>query len=169
MPRPLARCAGARLCGSGLRGLWGPNDLGRPPATCRRASPAASGPPRSRSAVHRRSGSLGSPVRADSIGAVEVGEHEDVEQLGAGSGPRASRRAWSRCSRSSGRIMCLPSPITPRGRDHARSKASRLSFEREGRQSAVTRLSCKRFLLRRTPQEQTMVRGTVRFKKGYRA
>ena len=26
------------------------------------------------------------PVRADTVGAVEVGEHEDVEELGAGSG-----------------------------------------------------------------------------------
>jgi hypothetical protein len=30
--------------------------------------------------------SWGSPVGADHIGAVEVGEHEDVEQFGAGSG-----------------------------------------------------------------------------------
>ena len=49
---------------------------------------------------------------------------------------------------------------TRRGTGHG-SKVSRLSVEREGRQSAVTRLSCKRFLLTRAPQEQTMVRGTV--------
>jgi hypothetical protein len=29
---------------------------------------------------------LGSPVRADRVGEVEVGEHQDVEKLGAGSG-----------------------------------------------------------------------------------
>jgi hypothetical protein len=30
--------------------------------------------------------SAGSPVFADALGPVEVGEHQDVEQLGAGSG-----------------------------------------------------------------------------------
>jgi hypothetical protein len=33
-------------------------------------------------------GSWGSPVGADRIRSVEVGEREDVEQLGAGAGPR---------------------------------------------------------------------------------
>ncbi len=32
------------------------------------------------------SGSVGSPELADPVGAVEVGEHQDVEQLGAGGG-----------------------------------------------------------------------------------
>jgi hypothetical protein len=149
------------------------------PGASRRVLPEESDPPRSRFGVSSSAKPSPTPRThadrltnsrfADTVGLLEVGKHQDVEQLGAGSGTEASRRAWSRCSRSSGRIMCLPSPITPRGRGHGGSKASRLSFEREGRQSGVPRLSCKRFLLRRAPQEQTMVRGTVRFKNGYRA
>jgi hypothetical protein len=34
-------------------------------------------------------GASGSPIRADRIGAFEVGEHEDVEKLGAGSRPES--------------------------------------------------------------------------------
>src|SRR5215207_2747308 len=45
------------------------------------------------------------PELADPVGAVEVGEHEDVEELGAGAGPRALRRARSRRSSSSGLIL----------------------------------------------------------------
>jgi hypothetical protein len=33
---------------------------------------------------------LGPPVAADPVGALEVGEHQDVEQLGAGSGDEGS-------------------------------------------------------------------------------
>jgi hypothetical protein len=42
------------------------------------------------------------PELSDPVGSLEVGEHEDVEQLGAGSRPRASRRSCSRRSSSSG-------------------------------------------------------------------
>ena len=38
------------------------------------------------------------PELADPVGAIEVGEHEDVEHVGAGTRPSASRRAQSRCS-----------------------------------------------------------------------
>ena len=45
-----------------------------------------------------------SPIGADRVDPIEVREHEDVEQLGAGSGPRASRR-WSRPSSISSSVM----------------------------------------------------------------
>src|SRR4029453_12551658 len=45
------------------------------------------------------------PVKiADPIGALEVGEHQDVDELGRGAGPRASRHSRSRRSSSSGRV-----------------------------------------------------------------
>jgi hypothetical protein len=47
-------------------------------------------------------GSLGSPELSNPVGSLEVGEHEEVEQLGAGAGPRVSRRSRSRRSSSSG-------------------------------------------------------------------
>jgi hypothetical protein len=50
----------------------------------RRARPAASGPPGSRSA--RRGAALRvAPELSDPVGSLQVGEHQDVEQLGAGS------------------------------------------------------------------------------------
>jgi hypothetical protein len=46
------------------------------------------------------------PELADPVGSFEVGEHEDVEQLGAGAGrPSASRRSRSRRSTSSGLMV----------------------------------------------------------------
>jgi hypothetical protein len=42
------------------------------------------------------------PELSDPVGSLEVGEHQDVKELGAGSGPRASirsRRTRSTCSR----------------------------------------------------------------------
>jgi hypothetical protein len=47
-----------------------------------------SGPPRSRSATRRTCGSWDSPVGLDRAGSLEVGEHEEVEQLNAGSGTK---------------------------------------------------------------------------------
>ncbi len=41
------------------------------------------------------------PELADPLGAFEVGQHEDVEELGAGARPRASRHFRSRRSSSS--------------------------------------------------------------------
>ena len=43
------------------------------------------------------------PELADPVRTLEVREHKDVEQLGAGAGPSASRRSRSRRSSSSGR------------------------------------------------------------------
>jgi hypothetical protein len=57
-----------------------PVSTARPPAASRPAPPAAPGPPRSRSGARRRSESSGSPVRADRVCSVEVGEHEDPEE-----------------------------------------------------------------------------------------
>jgi hypothetical protein len=45
------------------------------------------------------------PIGADRVGTVEVGEHQDVEQLGAGSGTSASRRSRHCFSSSSGRTV----------------------------------------------------------------
>jgi hypothetical protein len=42
------------------------------------------------------------PELADPVGPLEIGQHEDVEQFGAWSGPNASRRARRRRSSSSG-------------------------------------------------------------------
>jgi len=56
-----------------------------PPATSPRAPLGVSDPPRSRSGARRRRGSAGSPELSDPVGSLEVGEHQDVEQLGAGS------------------------------------------------------------------------------------
>jgi hypothetical protein len=56
------------------------------------------------------------PVRADRIGAVEVGEHQDVEQLGAGSGTEGvealteRRSIWSRSTGSSSTGYRRPPP-----------------------------------------------------------
>jgi hypothetical protein len=43
------------------------------------------------------------PELADSLGALEVGQHQDTEQFGAGAGPKASRRCRSRRSTLWGR------------------------------------------------------------------
>jgi hypothetical protein len=49
----------------------------------------------------RESAGSGVPlVAAEPLGAVEVGEHEDVEQFGAGCGTKATRRSRSICSSS---------------------------------------------------------------------
>jgi hypothetical protein len=78
------------------------------------------------------------PELADPVGAIEVGQHEDVEKFGAASGARASRRARSRRSSSSGRIgepettaspcgaglpcrtarSCFPMPRSPESSGH---------------------------------------------------
>ena len=42
------------------------------------------------------------PELADPLGALEVGEHQDVEQFGSEAGPRASSRPCSSRSSSSG-------------------------------------------------------------------
>jgi hypothetical protein len=55
----------------------------RPPAASRRAPPEASGPPRSRSGARRRLGSAGAAELSDPVDSLEVGEHEDLEELGA--------------------------------------------------------------------------------------
>jgi hypothetical protein len=44
------------------------------------------------------------PELADPLGAFEIGEHQDVEQFGAGSGAEARRRLMSFLSISSGRM-----------------------------------------------------------------
>ena len=62
-------------------------DPPRSPAAFRRAPVKGSGPPRSRSGeLGERSSLRVPPVLADPVGAFEVGEHQNVEQLGAGSG-----------------------------------------------------------------------------------
>ena len=53
---------------------------------------------------------------ADPVGSLEVGRHEDVEQLGAGSDPNASRRATEPASISSKvtwRTVVPQSHVTP--------------------------------------------------------
>ena len=75
-------------CGAGSRCAHRPGYCsgGRPPATSRRGPPLVPGPPRSRSAARRTSASSGSPRTRRSGRPLEVREHEDVEQLGPGSG-----------------------------------------------------------------------------------
>ncbi len=58
--------------------------------------------------------------------------------------------------------------ITPRGRGHGRSKASRLSFERGGPPVSGNKASCKRFLLRRTHGSK-LCSWHRPFQQGYRA
>jgi hypothetical protein len=115
-----------------------------PPAAFPRARLGAFDPPRSRSGAAREGAALRvGRARADPLGVA------------------AGRLSVGSCQgREVARIGRLITPPRQRSRT---VEASRLSFEREGRQSAVTRLSCKHFLLRRTAQEQTMVRGAVRF------
>ena len=112
MIRDLPHSSGDRLVRSAVCPL--PPETGGTPATdtlsrrfigdrtreaSRPAPPSAPDPPRSRLAARRRCGSSGCPSITDPVGALEVGQHEDVEQLGAGAGPRASRRARIRRSR----------------------------------------------------------------------
>jgi hypothetical protein len=68
------------------------------------APPAWTGPPERRSTTRRKAALLVTPEFLDPVGALEVGEDQDVEQFGAGSGPRASRRSRRRRSTSS-RLM----------------------------------------------------------------
>ena len=71
-----------------------PSSSRRSPAACRPARPEGSGPPRSRSVARRRCASPGSPnslIRS----AREVGQHQDVEQLGAGSSSLGGARRAS--------------------------------------------------------------------------
>jgi hypothetical protein len=57
-------------------------------------------------------------ISRDPLGSLEVGKHQYVEQLGAGAGPRASRRSRSRRSSSSGptaetlRLAATVPPVT---------------------------------------------------------
>jgi hypothetical protein len=76
-------------CGAGSRGRQCPGycSSGGPPSASRLAPLSASRPPRSRSGVRRTCESPDSPPElADSVGSLEVGEHQDMEQFGAGSG-----------------------------------------------------------------------------------
>jgi hypothetical protein len=89
------------------------------PPSARTRSPTASlpaplevsGRPRSRSGAQRRRGSPGIPELSDPVGSIEVGEHEDVEQLCAGAGPRVSRRSRSRRSVGSHRQETIRSGV----------------------------------------------------------
>jgi hypothetical protein len=64
------------------------------------------------------------PELADPVGELEVGEHEDVEQLGAGSRVRSYRRhGWSHRSSHLDRLTAwggegLPSPTQHRCAGH---------------------------------------------------
>jgi hypothetical protein len=59
--------------------------VSHPPATCRQTPPKASGPPRSIRAGEG-AGRRVAPELSDPVGPLEVGEHEDVEEFGAGCG-----------------------------------------------------------------------------------
>jgi hypothetical protein len=59
---------------------------GPPPGASRRAPLGASDPPRSDHEVGEGAALQVTPELADPLGALEVGEHQDVEQFGAESG-----------------------------------------------------------------------------------
>ena len=80
---------------------------GRPPGASPQSPPGACGPPHSRSAVRRRRGSGVAPELADPVGSLEVGHHQDVQQLGAGSRAERLQAFPEQRSTSSGRIMYL--------------------------------------------------------------
>jgi hypothetical protein len=65
----------------------------------------------------RTPGSAGSPELADLFGSLKVGQHEDVEQLGAGSRPEGVQALTDRRSSSSGRVGTYPSPFGQRRHD----------------------------------------------------
>ncbi len=58
----------------------------QPLAAPQRAPPGASGPPRSRSTTQQSAALRVAPELSDPVGALEVGQLQDVEQLGTGSG-----------------------------------------------------------------------------------
>jgi hypothetical protein len=66
----------------------GPNPIEEAEASLEETSGVID-PPRSRSATRRKVRLLGAPVLADPVGPIEVGEHQDVGQLGAWSGAEA--------------------------------------------------------------------------------
>jgi hypothetical protein len=88
---------------------------GRPPAASRRARLGASDPPRSRSAARRRCALRVAPELSDPLGTVEVGEHEDVKELGREPGPRGIIQKW-RNPRGEGSASGVPVPVLSRVR-----------------------------------------------------
>jgi hypothetical protein len=88
--------------GAGSRCAQCPGTLTSLHAASRRAPPAASDPPRSRSQLGEGPFRV-PPELSDAVGPIEVGEHEDVEQLGAGSRTEGVE-AIPEAASSSGRI-----------------------------------------------------------------